>query len=927
MSELSVRSGAADGEVGKGDSTNYTTTHDAATGEYVAAGLAYVNIGQQYPYLTTKYLVVRTVLQFDTSSIGSGQVVTAATLKFKVSGVIAAPPQDFYITLVDGSDAEDTLEEDDYGDLLPSTTSGGSTVYTSPWVTDSEKTITLNATGLAWINMTGTTKLCLRSDRDIASTVPTERERTTIHGGGNSTEALRPLLTVTYSPALPDTPTNSTPADEATDQEVHLALTSSAYSGAGDHTGSQWQITDTEGDYSSPVYDSGDDDTNLVSIFVRNYLSYEAVYYWRVRHKNATGWSEYSTETSFTVKEWEEGKLNMADRKALAEYLGDLRSDLKDSGVVWENAELTRCIHRAVADLSRFLPREAVYEETISYAVTDESVTTPAAADPDGIVDAADISASVAGDTLTITDVTLDVPRQVKLTITDANDDITRFSIIVKGTDQVGNTQQERFHFAGGLVQIGQKYFTTVTEVEIDDIAGNTTNNVLDLGTSNAYDAYVWLANKPVEPESETVTTTDAATTYDRDTDYRMDYANGRIKYMTGGSMDAATEYYIDYTKSRIHLDLAEINPEFINIMDVIYPAGDVPQTGISVRKWGSVITIEGSGIDSQERVTDKEHMVVHYHARHTPPSDGIPGSYPAFLDDTVILASSAYALFMKALQYEHQAVTDFASCRTAAGDTSFTDLTGALTNAAAELGKVTVESAGTALVDMDTALVSTKKYLDNNSDADAAGILADIVTDAASLKTAIETALSDAPISTAKSYLATGDAYIPTINTGENVPENYLAYAQGSMGTFNSLIAEANVRLSHLRTYIERAQSYSRIADSFTAEADRRATESAGWLAIANMYVANADRYIAQAAGYFTEIQGRLALVAQYESVGNSNLSLADRYRAEGVERRNEAWSVWRDSKSFIGDFSLSALRQPEYYTGGRTRVSETRL
>ncbi len=204
MATLQVRSGSPDGYVYKGDSSDYDTTQNAAIGEFAIITGSYATIGQQFNFeVAGRYMVTRTVLQFDTSSLGTLIGITSATLAFKVSNIGSPPAQDFNITMVDGTDAEDVLEVADYGELLIATVSGGSTVFTDPWVADSEKTITFNATGLTWINKTGLTKLCLRSDRDITPTQPTASgERIFIHQGGKSTEALRPLLTIEYVPPL-----------------------------------------------------------------------------------------------------------------------------------------------------------------------------------------------------------------------------------------------------------------------------------------------------------------------------------------------------------------------------------------------------------------------------------------------------------------------------------------------------------------------------------------------------------------------------------------------------------------------------------------------------------------------------------------------------------------------------------------------------
>ena len=70
-----------------------------------------------------------------------------------------------------------------------------------------------------------------------------------------------------------------------------------------EHKASQWQITDTSGNYGSPIYDSGTDTSNLTSAAIpSSTLDESTTYYWRVRHQDMEGdWSSWSTETSFTT--------------------------------------------------------------------------------------------------------------------------------------------------------------------------------------------------------------------------------------------------------------------------------------------------------------------------------------------------------------------------------------------------------------------------------------------------------------------------------------------------------------------------------------------------------------------------------------------------------------------------------------------------
>ena len=103
----------------------------------------------------------------------------------------------------------------------------------------------------------------------------------------------------------PDQPRNTSPANRAIDVSPTPTLKSSAFSDAdGDvHAASQWQVTATSGAYSSPVFDSGRDESNLTQITIPSgNLGPYTSYYWRVRHEDEHGdWSEYSAETSFTT--------------------------------------------------------------------------------------------------------------------------------------------------------------------------------------------------------------------------------------------------------------------------------------------------------------------------------------------------------------------------------------------------------------------------------------------------------------------------------------------------------------------------------------------------------------------------------------------------------------------------------------------------
>jgi len=143
-------------------------------------------------------------------------------------------------------------------------------------------------------------------------------------------------VAIQNSPASP--PINLLPADGATCVSLTPTLGSSAFSDpdAGDtHAASQWQITAAAGNYSSLVFDSGIDISNLIDITIApGVLNSSTAYYWHIKHQdNRGGWSSWSAETSFTTTSVGicgdvapcpdcDGIVNMGDVVLLLNYVG-----------------------------------------------------------------------------------------------------------------------------------------------------------------------------------------------------------------------------------------------------------------------------------------------------------------------------------------------------------------------------------------------------------------------------------------------------------------------------------------------------------------------------------------------------------------------------------------------------------------------------
>jgi len=578
----------------------------------------------------------------------------------------------------------------------------------------------------------------------------------------------------------------------------------------------------------------------------------------------------------------------------ITEMLANLVLDLKmtlDSEI--STAEGTRAIKKAVDELSRHVPKEEIYEHTWVKAVTDDDFTTPAAASATSIVSAMDISASVDGDTATLATTWHDVPRPCKMTLTDANNSVTRMTVIIKGTDANGAYREERFYRFNGKIQTGKIMFYSISEVEINEIAGNGAADTLSIGTDSPDLATggIWIQlDNPIEVGKETIYSGagKTGTKYTLNTDYEMDYANGRIRMKNGGSLAASTIYYANYDRAPTSIDISSIMPKMIRVSKVLYPADNVPEQQVDFSIWENMLTIGSPRPTvSQEALSNEKHIAIYYEANQTPPTLVGPGSYPEFLDEVVLVGAAGHALLMEALQYELQAVTDLASMRT-------------------ELTKVTILVTPTT-GKIDLALTKVALYLETAGTTDnAVDVLSNVTDDVTSLRTAINTALDAAAafiaeVDTtdlgqatvgAEGLLETGDGLINQLNDGgPDVADKYadFARARAQIGQVRTQAAlafaqEAGLRLSNLRSYIEEAGGWNRIGETFIGEAQTLVAE-------VNAIIAEANQY--------------------YEAAG-LDLILADRFRAEGTTRLTEFRTVLSSKSEYRKRIVSASVRQP---------------
>ena len=576
----------------------------------------------------------------------------------------------------------------------------------------------------------------------------------------------------------------------------------------------------------------------------------------------------------------------------LTQYRTKLRLDLKDSGSLWSDGELDRAVQRAYDDLSRFLPKENSYDHRIEWDVSAESFTTGEDTDADQVVAAADISAVVAGSTLTIA-AQPDKPRVLTLTITDANSSITDFVITVAGSDRDDLAIEEAFVLSTGLTQTGKKEFKSVTSVTITSITGNGAGDVLNLGVGSINNVWHYLANSPIEDSTITITSSPAGTTYTEDIDYEVDYSRGAVRLLSGGSMAASTTYLATYEKTNIGFNLRSLLPDYNNVIRVtrvLFPADLIPQQFVSFHIWNDILYVtQKRQAQSQETLTEGDHIAFWYEEKHRPPTTRFPGSAADVYDEVICIGAQAYALFIKAYSQEHQAITDLASARTALG------------NMATATGKVAT-------------------YLDNNTNNDAASILEAITSDAANLRTAIETAVdamatalglvttdltnadgvwtSEAGlITTATGYLTTGAAKIDLVNIGDQVAALYAQYCQAQLIAQKAWAQKRQDFLTEASSRIQQAVGYGREAELRENNLQTYINQAEAWVAVANSFKSEAESYLTEA--------------VQYQQSAQTCINLAARFNAEATDKRSEFWSILKDKAELRKRVSSVAVNQ----------------
>jgi hypothetical protein len=270
---------AADGHVGT-ELASWAAARGAASGTAAASGADF-SVCSWGPYYST-YGCYRGFLAFDTSAIPDTAVIESAVLLLR-----CVTAQTYTVHAVESTQANPAaLAAADFARVGSTSFGSCSTAATG------DKTITLNAAGLALVSKTGYTKLALRTSIDLDNGTPNAN----ITGAKfasvtHATVAYRPILRVTYSE--PSNPPSAPTINSLTPAQGKVTV---AYTPAANTESVQVYRSTTNDSATATLIG-----TDTSSPYDDTTITESGTYYYWLKGVNAYGASAFSAAVSVAV--------------------------------------------------------------------------------------------------------------------------------------------------------------------------------------------------------------------------------------------------------------------------------------------------------------------------------------------------------------------------------------------------------------------------------------------------------------------------------------------------------------------------------------------------------------------------------------------------------------------------------------------------
>jgi hypothetical protein len=414
---------------------------------------------------------------------------------------------------------------------------------------------------------------------------------------------------------------------------------------------------------------------------------------------------------------------------------------------------------------------------------------------------------------------------------------------------------------------------------------------------------WVSLSRCPIQYGSERVTNSDGTISYTVNTDYEMDYFNGRIRHLSGGSMASNTTHKISYTLHQSAIDLSKAIKDasvtdldgvedVLRVARIEYPYGNYPADFIKASIWGSKLFITAQTQQGQNKLSSARHVVLYLHARQKPPRSNAPATYPDILDEIVIKGSIAYALDTLAMKHRLQSSADNSSARATLASmgsihteitnlsnralvyhdlakASLDQITTYINNSVSHLSSATTQATSMrsrlsavagALSDIKTEIDNSRIHLTGSTESatsslsSVSGILTDIdaalanftstITDADTALDQVGALISGAitQLGSAESQLTTANGELTTAKDKLSTVEAQLTSAEAQLTNVSTVLSNLTTRLDNAITELDRIQPMlSGNTDSTKADL----TNSASQLANAASAISNLNSEI----------------------------------------------------------------------------------